>query len=181
MDKVNGISLHTHYWSTQKLSRDVVENLIQSAKDCCLYLFDERIYWKDINESNLYIEEGTEALKILDFGFWNLEEDSAKLTYELMIGSMEIIGWILKCSYLRAESENRDQLYPIQFPNSFVGYENKVTQVLSLYAQDYKKGPKGQTIDQAIHERVNDDQRLKEYLASYFDTVLGLFKTHTTQ
>lgn len=176
MDKVNGTPLTTHFKRREKLPREVVEKLLESAKETCLYLFDKRVKWCDVNDGNIFVEEGTQSLKILDFGAWDREEDLAKLTYGLMLGSMEVVGWMLKSSHLYSEGRNRRDIFPVLYPDSLIGIDLKPPQILSIAGEIYRDLPIGKTIESAIQESANDPEKLKEYLASYFDQVLKLYR-----
>lgn len=80
MERIEGQSIYD-----VKLSKEQAITLLQEAKSCCLYLINENIIWKDVNDGNIFFtNEG--HLKICDFGFWRKIEKQSSLSGISMMG-----------------------------------------------------------------------------------------------
>ncbi len=165
MEKVKGKTL-TDFYRSKNLPKEQVKDIVQQAKDSCLYLFDKKIAWEDMNSDNIFIvpndrEPNKPKLKFIDYGFWKKEDDAKKRALQLVIGSMEIIGWVARGSSILPSPK---MLFaPGQFS------KNAPNQILSLDAKQ-RHPLLWDTLSKQIEGK--NEEELKAWLSSYFDEVL---------
>lgn len=175
MDKVEGKSMTNYYRSGNVLSNKEAVKLLTQAKDCCGYLFDQNVVWKDVNDGNIFIENKSKNLKLIDFGFWKKEEDPKKKGLELLLGAMELSGWVIRNTEKGKSGENNvgAQAFRSQvlFPEKFFGEKIDYKQIVSYF------GPSYQELKPVIEkmEKMNDEE-LKIFVTSYFDHVIAEFE-----
>ncbi len=171
MRKINGSTISKYYGGEEKISDEIVKRLIQQAEDCCLYLFDQGIAWGDVNNGNIFINHKGN-LMLADFGHWHSFPNSQAKTLQLLMGAMEIVGWIVKSSNLRVDNQKHpEEEKGVIFPKVFFGEQLNYPQILSFFgANIYDSKPWMQRI-KAKMEHMND-QGMKKFLQSYFAQVL---------
>src|SRR5262249_14873938 len=131
IEKIEGVNIYKSH-----LTKEQAIKLIEDAKSCCLYLLQQRIIWKDVNDGNIFITpEG--HLKICDFGLWIDHKESMAervglspefekqhdlkkppIGVELLGGAVEVVGWILHGAGI---SPGNTQRGDILFPKAFFG------------------------------------------------------------
>lgn len=170
MDKIEGKTINKYYINKEPISKEQTIKALSQARDCCGYLFDQDVYWCDVNDGNIFIEEKTGDLKIIDFGGWNREDDPKNKGLYLLLGAMEVSGWLLKISEARGD-------YRGLFPKKLFGKELNLGQIVTardapLYSDPLKKGEK---IEKAFMKKTEkmDDHEIKEFLMNYFDLVIA--------
>lgn len=172
MDRVFGKSMNYYYNSNEKISKAQAIKLINDARKACLELYAKGIIWVDINDGNIYNQDSG-SLKIIDYGCWEEMEDKNKLSYYLLIGSMELVGWIIKCSEIRKNNEvnenQRNKEYSIIFPQTFLE-EGPRDQIMS-YSHRYNKEIHWQEKLMEQIEKGNHEQ----LITSYFNDVIESF------
>ncbi len=69
MDKIVGTKCSGYYQgNVDKLSLEEVCKTLQQAKECCLYLFEKRVAWSDLNKGNIFITTAGKNLMLCDLG-----------------------------------------------------------------------------------------------------------------
>lgn len=175
MDKVEGTNLTTYQKSDKTISTAQAIHLLGQAKDCCSYLYREGICWRNINEGNIFIEDASKDLKLINFGDWHAETSPNKRTEALLLGAMEITGWIVRNSALvktNIDNKDRELAIKIMFPEKF--FENEqldIYQVSSMHPIFYANTP----WVAKIHEM--EDDKLILHLQGYFDHVIEKLQT----
>lgn len=173
MDKVKGTQLEKYIrYDNEKLSKEHAKALIKQARDCCTYLFDNGVVWGDVNAGNLFVEE-TGNLKIIDFGGWGIEENPIKRGMQLLLGSMEIVGWVVKGT-VPLEGTRRE-LYQTKIsecisPKEFFGKELKLKQVFSRFG--YTENVEWMKDIMSKLQLLKYDE-IQPFLEQYFDSVIN--------
>jgi serine/threonine protein kinase len=103
MDKIEGTELSACV-GDKRIPTKTVESLFIQAKDCCSYLYDQGIYWHDLNAGNLYIIDQGQLL-IADFGDWKAEENIQLRGLALLMGFSNLICTLLKGSNMSEENQ----------------------------------------------------------------------------
>lgn len=105
-----------------RIYKQDLSKLLKEAKESCLYLFDQKVAWKDVNAQNIFISPRNEDkhLRVIDYGFWNIYEDGneEKLSIELFLGSIELVSWLLKVTEDLPEKKDK---YSFVYPKTFFG------------------------------------------------------------
>lgn len=175
MDTVDGKNVHKYQDSNDTIAKDLAIKLIEQAKECCIYLFDNKVIWKDVNDGNIFVESGTQDLKLIDFGHWEENiDDPKKRVKELLLGAMELNGWIVgnsSCTKKSKNDKNRELKRELAFPKAFFGEQINANQIMSLNNTWYLEASWMKKIDNDIAGK-NDDE-LKAYISAYFDAVIG--------
>lgn len=175
MEKIEGDTLTEYYrgHSKEKLSLEEVTSYLEMLKNCCLHLYSKGLTWKDVNSGNIMILDDKSSIKIIDFGFWSEVEDPEERAKLLFLGSLEVAGWMIKSSFVRAGSTpNRDNEYSIQYPEAFFGKKvEPARQVLSLHSHLYE----GFDWMASFREKVKgkSDEEVMSILGNYFDCVIA--------
>lgn len=165
MDKVDGSTLSEQLIL---LTNEEVEKLITQSKDCCLYLFQNGVAWRDLTSKNIMIENNTRNLKLVDYGFWEEQKTPKDLTMKLLIGSMELTQNIL----LKSGME-RNILLEVCFPEPF--FDDKITDLIhSIRMDSYKTAFWFVRINSQL-ENMNK-QEMENLLTNYFDQVIKLYR-----
>ena len=178
MDRINGTPLTSFYHnSVKKLSKEEANSLLSQAKECCLYLFDQKVGWGDVNDENVIVtsdESHPEKrnLKLIDFEYWKTIEDPQERALQLLLGSMEIAGWIVKSSFLRAHPDlvNRDREQAIIFPKEFFGCKINLSQILSTRGTGFYSKEKWMINLKNKISNMNENE-IRDLLASYFSSI----------
>lgn len=177
MDKIEGVRLGDIYRNrAPKLPDAVVQQLLKQAEDCCLYLFDQNITWQDVNEKNIFVTKDNQ-LKICDFGYWKRESDPQKKAISLLLGSMELVGWIMINTKSFPEAAyNPDLLQDILFPPECFDSQTRppYTNIYSNETYKYREEVWLQNLKQKL-EKMNDNEK-QEFLKNYFKRVWVNFK-----
>lgn len=172
MDKIEGVRLADIYRNrAPKLPNEVVQQLLKQAEDCCLYLFDQNITWKDVNAQNIFVTKDNQ-LKICDFGYWKRESDSQKKAISLLLGSMELVGWIMiNTKSFPEAADDPDLLQNILFPSECFDPQTKPphTRIYSNEAYKYKEEAWLQNLKQKL-SKMNDGEK-QAFLKNYFKRV----------
>lgn len=178
MEKIEGTTISSSMKEAEKHSEQIILNALDAAKNCCLYLFDENIAWKDVNDQNIFITNDNQ-LKICDYGAWSLEPDSKKRALKLLLGSMEATSWLLRTSAIgTAEYNNKSSelKYPKEFFQQDIGLKNIYTALLNFDSNNpntpyrvVEEHPWVIPLQKKL-EHMND-QEIKDFLADYFDQV----------
>lgn len=151
----------------------LIIELLKQAKECCAYLFREDVSWRDVNPGNIYIDK-SQNLKLLDFGQWEEIKDPSMRGKILLLGAMEMIGYILGSSQYE-EDQNE-----FIFPESF--FETKVDFIYNVYSRDsvgydfYDEKSWMQFIINQLSEKTDD--QIEEFLTHYFDCVIEKIDSH---
>lgn len=172
MEEIQGRSLGRKDRGSEKLSDDVVCRVLNEAKDLLVYLFDSRVIGADINAGNILITQ--DSFQICDLSEWKVEKESKLCANKLMWSAMEIAGWLIRTSMLRANNvENLPLETSIIFPEGHLDYKESRTQVTTLWwnAADPL------ALHLAKKMQSMSDQELKAYLTGYFDAVIENFNT----
>lgn len=175
MDKIEGTNIHQ-----QKLPSDKISSLLKETKDTVKYLFEQNIYWQDVNATNIFVTQDGH-LKICDLGFWGEEQKTSILTKKLLLGAMELSRWILTASEIfeNVQGENRTQILGEIFkPKEFFG--SKVPTQNNIYSLAdreglYNKEPWMKFLQSKIN-KMKPNQQLT-FLQKYMDCVITNFKT----
>lgn len=170
LERVHGRALTGYYQNFDvKLKKQTALNALESLKEGIEFLYDENIAWLDINDGNILVtNEGT--IKICDYQYWEKQEDKNVLTKKLLVGSMEITGWVLKSSFLRYQSKK--SVANIQFPSSF--FDRKInipSQIISL-----RTNYDGDWLNNLNINGLKTDKARKEFLIKYIDAVIEELK-----
>ncbi len=172
MDKIEGVRLADIYQDkAPKLPDAVVQQLLKQAEESCLYLFDQNITWKDVNAQNIFVTKDNQ-LKICDFGYWKRESDSQNKAVSLLLGSMELVRWIMiNTESFPEASDNPDLLKDIIFPPECFDQHTRPphSRIYSNEAYKYKKEAWLQNLQQKL-EKMKDYEK-QEFLKNYFKRV----------
>lgn len=171
MEKVEGKQLTKFQLSDDIIPNKLAVKLIEQAKEVCIYLFQSGVYWKDVNDGNILIENNTENLRIIDFGFWRNEADAEVRVKHLLLGAMELTGWIVRNSSCVKENGEKDRtkIKSIAFPIEFFNEQIKNNQIISAYNQ-YFDTSWMENISTRL-KKMNENQMI-EFIAEYFDSVI---------
>ncbi len=176
MEKIEGHEL-TQYCLCEKLSSEEIISYLNTLKDCCVYLFKRGIYWRDLNAGNLMVLKDRSGIKLIDFGYWGEVENSELRAKVLFLGSLEIVGWMLKSSFMRKTSIDREKELGVQYPLKF--FEKEVTppyQTYSLFRVDsYANADWMQLFCEKIKN--GSDKEIIKILENYFDCVITKIKS----
>lgn len=173
MDKIEGKNMNYYYRSNEAFSSQKAAKLLTQAKDCCGYLFDQNVAWKDINDGNIFIEKKTGNLKLIDFGFWSEENDPKVKGLNLLFGAMEIAGWIVRnAPQGKKRNPNRIEfLGKVLFPERFFNEKLAYTQIVSFASHFYNDVPWVKELQHKMEAM--SDEEIKRFVTSYFDHVIA--------
>lgn len=171
MEKVDGKSLASFQQSADAIPKEIAIKLIEQAKECCIYLFQSNVYWKDVNDGNIFIENNTDNLRIIDFGHWDKEMNSEERVKHLLLGAMELTGWIVgNSSCVKKDGvKDRERKKEIAFPEEFFDEKIGVHQILSVYSY------LGDSWMKKITTKLKgmDQDQMKALISNYFDHVIA--------
>lgn len=177
MEKVNGKSLTKFQQSADVISRETAIKLIEQAKGCCKYLFRSGVYWADVNDGNIFIENRTEKLRLIDFGHWKKEENAQDRAKRLLVGAMELTTWIVgNSSCVKKDGiKDREKKKVIAFPEKFFNEQIQLNQVMSL---NFPIGMPGITWMETIAGKLEgmNEEQMEALISSYFDEVIANLK-----
>lgn len=183
MDKIEGKPLDHYRLGSEKLSQTQFLRLMDQAKECCTYLYDQNVYWGDVNNGNIFVEGETNAptLRLCDYGNWREERDIDKKAKGLLLGAMELTGWLVRGA---AQIRDNDIKYGIIHPQAFFDAEIK-HQILTADFRHPDRAPiPGADLHdekvwmQAMMARIKEmksDDEIKAFLGAYFDAVKEAF------
>lgn len=176
MEKVDGKKLTSFQQSADVIPKEIAVKLIEQAKELCIYLFQSGVYWKDVNDGNIFIEKSTNNLRVIDFGYWNKEANSEERVKHLLLGAMELTTWIVGNSSCVKKNgvKDREKKKEIAFPEKFFDEQIKYNQILSLYS-DFT-APWMQKIATKLKE-MNENQ-METFISNYFDHVIANLNKH---
>jgi serine/threonine protein kinase len=179
MDRVKGEKPSYYIFSNGLGKKESIKALSQ-LRDCALYLYDKKVYWKDTNGNNFFIDsEGN--IKLIDYGHWNKCEDSTKRMRSLLLGSFEMVYWVeyalskkdKKVRDIDSENRAKSTVYPSQV---FGEFKLQFACHQSLFWE--KEGEKWlewiKNVERELGVISNDEKR--EFLAHYFDEVIEQVK-----
>lgn len=168
MDRVIGLEL-TARMKYSKIDKEKTLNILESLKSGISFLYDKEVVWRDVNSGNIMITADHQA-KIIDYGMWEIEQDPEVRTKLLLTGAVEVVGWIMRGSFIRG-SHRRPNEKNLVFPNEFFkDNKNMPDSIVSLFAghTDWL---------QYLHiELLDTDQERKDFLIRYIDLVITEFK-----
>jgi hypothetical protein len=171
MEKIDGIELNKLYNNSDfKLNKKHTLSVLESLKSGVNFLYDKNVVWCDVNDGNALITKDGQ-LKIIDYGYWDIENDPSKKTEEILLGTMELVGWILKSSFVRYQKTDREKEGNIQFPTSIFNDRNALPgQVMSIYKQKFSQ-------DQFMRDlklnHLKTDEERKAFLMHYLEEVIA--------
>lgn len=171
-ESINPLS---NYGGRSKIPDQLIEKVLSQAKNSCLSLFDQKIGWMALDNKHILIDKDKENLILIDPGKWTTIKDSKERALQLLLGSMEIVGWFIKSSTLReGNQKDLDKENKIIFPKDFFEKKIDLGQIFSMYGPiEYKS--ELENIKTKIENAKNDDE-IKAILADYFDQVIVEFK-----
>lgn len=179
MEKVQGKNMNYYFGyhgHGPALPNQNVFKLLSQAKDCCGYLFDQNVVWCDVNDGNIFIEDKTKNLKLIDFGFWTKEANPKQRGLNLLFGAMEIAGWLV-CNTAQGKQRNEKGqafLSKVLFPKEFFGEQINYFQIASMGSPVYSELP---WVKQTLQKMENmRDEDIKNFVMSYFDHVVHNFQ-----
>ena len=107
MEKIQGEHLNNFF--EKKLPDATVKSLLEQARSCCLYLFDNQISWGDLHAENTYIDAKNGHLTIADLGFWHRQTTKSldEQAIDLMNNASGMIKNILAVSNLTSPAKAR--------------------------------------------------------------------------
>lgn len=173
MDKIEGDMISEYYSKEKELSDELVKKLLLQARDCCLYLFDQKVRWADLNTGNIFVTKEKKDLMLCDYGHWYTEENPLERTLYLMLGSMEIVQRILKGSSLE---NNNDLVLDIEktvFSREIFGTNVEFKEIFSHMKMRYEDSQWMQDLNSKIANM--DEQALRNFLGQYFEYVLETY------
>lgn len=168
MNKIDGKELTQYFRGYYQLSMEETKQAFEQAKNCCLYLYDKKIAWGDVNNGNIFFTNTNRNLQICDFGAWSKIEDSDERVMQLFLGAAEIAGWLIKSSFIREDGIDSEKEAKVQFPVKYFNTQ-PIKQILSII--DYTK--KEWFVNNSKNVKLMSDDQKKEWLADYFDVVLA--------
>lgn len=170
IDKIHGQTISRYYRGSKKLSNEIVNKLFSQVLDCCLYLFKQKVGWADVNDGNIYVLDKENNLMLADFDKWRVIEDSKLRAWQLLLGSMEIVGWIVRSSSQLAVNNHFQLESEILFPQEFFEEKIDLTQILSIFGITlYAKTPWFQKIQDKITSM--NDNEIMQFFIDYFNNV----------
>lgn len=188
MEKIQGKSITSMRSEYQYLTAEETDKLLTQIKDCSSHLLDKGIGWRDVNDGNIFITE-EKNLKICDYGNYKKIDEKKDCAIQLMLGQMEVVGWLIKASILKkkgirhSDPDAQEKIeHAILFPKKFFGKEVEgPNQILSLYsfkglvAIDDSNKEWTEFISSKLSELKSDDE-IKAFLGSYIDAVRSEFQ-----
>lgn len=170
MEKVAGKCLKSFQQSVDAIPKETTVKLIEQAKECCIYLFQSGVYWKDVNYGNIFIENKTENLRIIDFEYWGKEINSEERAKHLLLGAMELAIWIVSNSSCVKKNGiiDREKKKEIAFPEKFFNQKIKNNHITSLYSYFNESWMKRIT----IRLKGMNENQMEAFISSYFDNVI---------
>ena len=176
MEKVDGKKLTSFQQSADSIPKEIAVKLIEQAKEFCIYLFQSGVYWKDVNDGNIFIENNTNNLRIIDLGYWSKEVNSEERVKHLLLGAMELTTWIVGNSSCVKKNgvKDREKKKEIAFPKKFFNEQIRDNQILSLYS--YSNASWMQKI--AAKLEITNKNQMEAFISSYFDNVIANLDKH---
>ncbi len=170
MERVQGERV---YPAKNPLERNQLLGVLTEASLLMGHLFDKGVVWADVNDGNVFTENG--HLKLIDFGTWYREEDLSKLALGLLVGGIEIVNWLIKGSFIRQSEPNRAEEDQILFPRTFfdsidatVHQQVRSKNYYLTYSQENWYSNFGQKLAKCNGNKVE----IKKLLNSYFAHVM---------
>lgn len=186
MEKVEGKNITTYIMGPEinesrkttfsPIPKQEAIKLMEQAKECCLYLFRAGACWRDVNAGNIFIENETGNLKLIDFGFWSRVDNPQERAFGLLMGALELNGWIMESSstYTCVSSRfNHAAFCPTLFPESIFDAGIRLTGIRSL-GEPYKYHPWWNNFKNKVFKL--DEKQLEIFISNYYDEVLKKFK-----
>ena len=188
IEKVFGKVLYNYMNSPyNRLDYDVVKKNIQITKEVALYLFDEGVYWgRDVvNPKNMLIENDSNNLKFIDFGFWQEEKDVEKRAFCLLVSGIILVSRLLESSKFPKNfvefKKNNFAISRILFPMDFIKSTFKSQD--NYFLMESIKERKNADVDkddlmtkpywEKIQQCNKNTSEIKKYISFYFDSVLS--------
>lgn len=166
LEKIDGKTVYYYLRSEEKIPLDTVIKVLLQVEDCCRYLFTKQIGWADINDGNIFITKENNELKLIDFGRWNKISDPKKRTLQLLMGSMEIISWIVTSSTLVSQGSDDLSGNRFSFPVTFFKEQISLNQIYSDNIKEYKRCSWMQRLQKIIEEKPEKDR--VNFISEYF-------------
>lgn len=174
MEKISGKNITHFQFGSSAIPKEQALKLITQAKDCCKYLFRAQVGWKDVNDGNIFIENNTNNLRLIDFGFWQQVENPQERAVMLLLGAMEMNGWIIRNSSCvkKGPEKDRELAKAITFPENFFEEKVDLNQIISMCfgGNPYKNASWMKKIEEKIKSM--DEAQLEAFISSYFDSVI---------
>lgn len=154
MDRITGNHLRTCYGT--HLPKETIISLITQAKDCCLYLFDHKVKWRDLHGENVFFDPKEEKLTFADFELWTFNEARTKIAFTNLSQARRLLQNILATSSLVD--------LPQVGPKADASVPQNVRDLLRTKIQseaDFNGAP---------------IQKMRDALSDYFDDVISRFQ-----
>lgn len=183
MEKAAGSPLTQIYKGTNKLNLEETSLLIRELKELSLELLQRQVAWGDVNDGNLLIEENRRNFTLIDYGGWSIQEEPRKCAKSLLIGSLEIVGWVLKSSFLR-ETDPKASVNAFLWPTSLFPHldPEELPRQVSAFSAMILPGEESSANcwKVALNDLVNaqPEEKLADLLANYFTAVEEALKKH---
>jgi hypothetical protein len=173
LEKIEGKEITNYYRSAPKLSNEIVLQLFADAKQVVRYLAQNNFYWGDVNNGNIFVTPDGH-LKLCDFDYWGTEENSQQRSKTLLLGTMELLGWVIKSSNCRLRGTDRARENKILFPQEFFEEPCSEIQILSTVPNCYDNFAWMKSIIKKL-AKMNEEQQIK-YIENYVDAVQTKFQ-----
>jgi serine/threonine protein kinase len=168
MDKIEGKILRD--FQRSPISNETVVKLLSQAQNCCLYLYGQKVAWADVNPGNIYILQDNKELMLADFEFWATIENRKERALQLLLGSMELVGNMIKSS----SRKDDDKKYLILFPKDFFGEQIKLNRIASHDLKKYENDKWMKNMKTKI-AAMETDEEILSVLKEYFNHVIDAF------
>lgn len=174
--KIDGVALNQY---PNEISNVNIKKLLEQAKDCCLYLFDQKVVWHNgISDNNIYITKDNN-LVLAGFSEWQ-KINSKKTAIFMLVGAMRLIDCILLKSSIRNEYYNEKAKFV--FPDLSIATFNQIMDILSkpkeytLVIYDRNR-ERNKYIRETLNKTKSAVEKIsvaeqKNYLSNYFDKVI---------
>lgn len=170
MEKAKGQTID----KVENLNDQTAINMLKQAKDCCNYLYNNKTYWKDVNEGNIFVTPENN-LKICDFGEWKVLEHQGKRALFLLLGSIQLTQNII-------EHTNLSDKKTIPYPKDFFEEEG-INDMITLFDYDDTNRPWMLKIIRdklvPLMNKPDFDKKYCEFLDKYFDSVINEIKSRS--
>lgn len=175
MEKVVGKKITSFQDSDDTIPKETAIKLIEQAKECCTYLFQSGVYWSDVNDGNIIIENETENLRLIDFGYWGIQDSSEERVKRLLLGAMELTTWIVGNSACVKKNGCKDdgKKKEIVFPKKFFNEQLLYDQIITVKFIDWEHNWMRKIATKL--KKMNENQ-MEAFISSYFDNVIANLK-----
>lgn len=169
MDRIQGNQITTYYSRNEnKLTLEQLKQCVNQAEQACLHLFEKGVYWVDVNNDNMIVSSDLTQLTFLDYDKWVCEDDPRNRARQLLLGSMECMGWLVKSSVIRTPQRDENKEKSVMYPKEFFGVQILERQIITFPPQFHYDSWMNRFTEQL---NSTPPEKYPELLSGYFNAV----------